>query len=136
MHHCPNCRLRVKPAVKYCPKCSRTLLAAVPQHQRFSRPPADPLRSSRKSRSSTRSRAFRAVVVTVLRLMGQKTNVGQALVVLALGSLMMLVVVFSAIKGGGGEKYQGEHGEQGELRSKTLMYESDGSGNLELYWRD
>lgn len=67
----------------------------------------------------------------MLRLMGQKTNVGQALVVLALGSLMMLVVVvFSAIKGGGGEKYQGE------LRSKTLMYESDGSGNLELYWRD
>ena len=76
------------------------------------------------------------MVVTVLRLMGQKTNVGQALVVLALGSLMMLVVVFSTIKGGGGEKYQGEHGEQGELRSKTLMYESDGSGNLGLYWRD
>jgi hypothetical protein len=46
------------------------------------------------------------VVVTVLRRMGRKTNVGQALVVLALGSLMMLVVVFSAIKGGGGEKYQ------------------------------
>ena len=72
-------------------------------------------------------------MVTVLRRMGGKTNVGQALMVLALGSLMMLVVVFSAIKGGGGEKYQGE---QGELRSKTLMYESDGSGNLGLYWRD
>ena len=72
----------------------------------------------------------------MLRRMGGKTNVGQALMVLALGSLMMLVVVFSTIKGGGGEKYQGEHGEQGELRSKTLMYESDGSGNLGLYWRD
>ncbi len=70
-----------------------------------------------------------------MRRMGRKTNVGQALVVLALGSLMMLVVVFSAIKGGGGEKYQGEQ-YQGELRSKTLMYESDGSGNLGLYWRD
>ena len=72
-------------------------------------------------------------MVTVLRRMGRKMNVGQALVVLALGSLMMLVVVFSAMKGSGGEKHQGE---QGELRSKTLMYESDGSGKLGLYWID
>ncbi len=49
--------------------------------------------------------------------------------VVALGVLLMLVVAFSAMQGGG-EEYRGE------MRAKTLVYESDGDNRMGLYWMD
>ena len=69
------------------------------------------------------------MVVPALRRLGRKMNAGQALVLLALGFLLMLVVVSSAMRGGG-EEYQGE------VRTKTLIYESDENDKLGLYWID
>jgi hypothetical protein len=50
------------------------------------------------------------------------------LVALALGLLLMLVAVFSAIHGGEEDK--------GEIRTKTLVYENDGNSRIGLYWMD
>lgn len=53
----------------------------------------------------------------------------QTLLMLALGFLLMLAVVFSAMRGDG-EEYKGE------LRTKSLVYESDDNGRIGLYWMD
>jgi hypothetical protein len=58
-----------------------------------------------------------------------RKNKGQLVMVLALGVLLMLVVAFSAMQGGG-EEYRGE------MRTKTLVYESDAANRIGLYWMD
>jgi hypothetical protein len=55
-------------------------------------------------------------------------NKGQVLAVLALGLLLMLVVVFSSMRGG--EEYGGE------MRTKSLVYDADPQGKIGLYWVD
>ncbi len=50
------------------------------------------------------------------------------LVVLALGLLIMLVTVFSSMRG------REEYG--GEMRTKTLVYDADPNGKIGLYWVD
>lgn len=50
------------------------------------------------------------------------------LVVLALGLLMMLVVVLSSMRDG--------EEQEGEVRTKTLVYDADSSGKIGLYWTD
>lgn len=55
-------------------------------------------------------------------------NKGQILVVLALGLLIMLMTVFSSMRGG--EEYEGE------MRTKTLVYDADPRGKIGLYWID
>ncbi len=48
--------------------------------------------------------------------------------VLALGLLIMLVTVFSSMRG------REEYG--GEMRTKTLVYDADPNGKIGLYWVD
>ena len=48
------------------------------------------------------------------------------LVALALGLLLMLVAVFSALRGE----------DKGEIRTKTLVYENVGNSRIGLYWMD
>ena len=47
---------------------------------------------------------------------------------LALGLLLMLVVVFSSMRGG--EEYGGE------MRTKSLVYDADSYSKTGLYWMD
>jgi hypothetical protein len=50
------------------------------------------------------------------------------LAVLALGLLLILVAVFSSLRGAE------EHG--GEIRTKSLVYDADPQGKIGLYWMD
>ncbi len=50
------------------------------------------------------------------------------LAVLALGLLMLLVALFSSMRGG--EEYGGE------MRTKSLVYDADPQGKIGLYWMD
>ncbi len=50
------------------------------------------------------------------------------LVVLVLGLLLMLMAVFSSLRGG--EEYGGE------MRTKSLVYDADSYGKIGLYWMD
>jgi hypothetical protein len=68
------------------------------------------------------------VVAATFEWLGRRKNKGQMLVALALGLLLMLVAVFSAIRGGEEDK--------GEMRTKTLVYENDGNNRIGLYWMD
>jgi hypothetical protein len=69
------------------------------------------------------------VVATALEWLGRKEIKKQTLVVLALGFVLMLAVIFSAIRGDG-EEYKGE------LQTKSLVYESDENGRIGLHWMD
>lgn len=53
----------------------------------------------------------------------------QTLAVLALGLLLALTVVFSAMRADGEDH-------KGELRTKSLVYESDDNGRIGLHWMD
>ena len=68
------------------------------------------------------------MVTATLEWLGRRKNKGQMLVALALGLLLMLVAVISALRGGEEDK--------GELRTKTLVYENDGNNKIGLYWMD
>lgn len=68
------------------------------------------------------------MVAVAFEWLGRKKNKEQTLVVLALGFLVMLAAVFSAMRGG--EEYKGE------MRTKSLVYESDGTAGIGLYWMD
>lgn len=50
------------------------------------------------------------------------------LAVLALGLLMLLVALFSTMRG------EEEYG--GEMRTKSLVYDADPQGKIGLYWMD
>jgi len=69
------------------------------------------------------------VVAAAVGWLGRRKNIGQALVVLALGLLLILVVVFSAMRSGGDEY-------TGEIRTKSLVYDTDPYGKMGLYWMD
>jgi hypothetical protein len=113
----------------YCPKCRRTLLGLVPQRRHFSRSPAYSYRGSQKPRSSTNPKVSGSVVAVAFGWLRRQRIKEQTLLVLTLGLLLMLAVVFSAIRGGG-EEYKGE------LRTKSLVYESNDNGRIGLHWMD
>jgi hypothetical protein len=130
MGYCTNCRRRVRVAVSFCPECRQLLLRVAHHHRRYSQPSAKPARPTRKPCSSTGRRELeRVVVAAAVGWLGRRKNIGQALVVLALGLLLMLVVVFSAMRSGDDEY-------TGEMRTKSLVYDTDSDGKLGLYWMD
>ena len=130
MGYCTNCRRRVRVAVSFCPECRQLLLRVAHHHRRYSQPSAKPVRPTRKPRSSTGRRELeRVVVAAAIGWLGRRKNIGQALVVLALGLLLMLVVVFSAMR-------SGEDEYTGEMRTKSLVYDTDSDGKMGLYWMD
>ncbi len=69
------------------------------------------------------------MIAATFEWLGRRKNKGQMLLALVLGLLLMLVAVFSAIRGGEDEY-------KGEVRTKTLVYESDGNSRIGLYWMD
>jgi hypothetical protein len=68
------------------------------------------------------------VVATRLEQLRRGENKGQMIVVFALGLLLMLMAVFSSMRGG--EEYVGE------MRTKSLVYDADSYGKIGLYWMD
>jgi hypothetical protein len=68
------------------------------------------------------------VVATRFEQLRRGENKGQMIVVLALGLLLMLMAVFSSMRGG--EEYVGE------MRTKSLVYDADSYGKIGLYWMD
>jgi hypothetical protein len=66
--------------------------------------------------------------VATFEWLGQRKNERQTLIVLAVGLLLMLAVVFSAMRG--------EDEDKGKMRTKSLVYENNGNGSIGLYWMD
>ena len=126
MRYCKNCGHRVEAAANLCSDCRRVLLRMTPQHRHYSRQPTKPPRASRKPRSATGLSKAVSVVATRLEQLRRGENKGQMIVVLALGLLLMLMAVFSSMRGG--EEYVGE------MRTKSLVYDADSYGKIGLYW--
>ena len=125
MRYCKNCGHRVEAAANLCSDCRRVLLRMTPQHRHYSRQPTKPPRASRKPRSATGLSKAVSVVATRFEQLRRGENKGQMIVVLALGLLLMLMAVFSSMRGG--EEYVGE------MRTKSLVYDADSYGKIELY---
>lgn len=49
----------------------------------------------------------------------------------AVGFLLMLVALLSAMRGG-----EEEYKKEGKVQTKTLVYENNSSGGMALYWMD
>ena len=128
MGHCMNCGHRAEAAANLCSECRRVLFRMAPQHQHYSRPPTKPPRASRKPRSTTGLRKAVSVVAARFERLRRRGNKGQMIVVLALGLLLMLMAVFSSMRGG--------EEDGGEMRTKSLVYDADSYGKIGLYWMD
>lgn len=117
--------------MEFCPKCWRvsSRVALAPQRRRYPRPPIDSPQESQKPRLSTRSRETGDLVAAAFEWLRRRKNKQQILVALTLGLLLMLVAVFSVMRGGGEE-------DKGEIRTKSLVYDTDSKGKLGLYWMD
>lgn len=129
MPYCPSCGHRIQAAVRVCPKCHLALLRVVPQRQRQSRPPAGSPRPSRKPRSPIGPTESESLVAAAFEWLGREENKRRVLVGIALGLLLLMAAMFSAVRGGE-EEYKGE------MRTKLLIYYADPDGKLGLYWMD